>query len=121
MGWEIYPEGMYRSLQLIRKFTGKPIYVTENGIADEADTRRGSFITAHLHMLERAMREGIDVRGYFHWALMDNFEWAHGFSKRFGLYEVNFATQQRKLRSSAGALVRALEGRRAERSVPHPG
>jgi beta-glucosidase len=121
MGWEIYPEGLYSSLQLIRKFTGKPIYVTENGIADEADTRRGPFISAHLKMLERAMTEGIDVRGYFYWSLLDNFEWAHGFTKRFGLYEVNFTTQERKLRPSAGVLVRAIEARRPARSVPDPG
>lgn len=114
MGWEIFPEGMYSSLQLIQKFTGKPIYVTENGIADEADSRRGPFISAHLNMMERAIKEGIDVRGYFHWSLLDNFEWTHGFTNRFGLYDVNFTTQERKLRPSAGVLVRAIEGQRME-------
>jgi beta-glucosidase len=120
MGWEIFPEGMYASLQLVRKFTRKPIYVTENGIADEADTRRGPFISAHLDILDRAINDGIDVRGYFHWSLLDNFEWAHGFNKRFGLYEVNFTTQERKLRSSAGVLVRAIEGHRGEPPAPDP-
>ncbi len=98
MGWEIYPEGLYRALSVIRSHTARPIYITENGLADDSDTKRGSFIRDHLLVMNRAISEGIDIRGYFYWSLLDNFEWAFGYSKRFGLYHVDFSTQQRTLR-----------------------
>jgi beta-glucosidase len=80
-----------------------PLYVTENGIADAADTRRREYIVNHLAWLHRAMREGADVRGYFHWALTDNFEWLEGFSPRFGLVEIDYETLRRTVRPSADA------------------
>ncbi|MCX6150730.1 MAG: family 1 glycosylhydrolase [Ignavibacteriales bacterium] len=101
MGWEIYPEGFYRSLKLINSFTNKPIYITENGIADDSDVKRPKFIKDHLRVMNKAIAEGINVKGYFYWTLMDNFEWAKGFSKRFGLYSVDFNTQERKLRNGS--------------------
>ena len=65
----------------------KPLYVTENGVADERDALRPSFITEHLKVLERVVNEEkINVRGYFHWSLTDNYEWAKGFGQKFGLY-----------------------------------
>jgi beta-glucosidase len=97
MGWEIYPEGLYRSLKVIKRYTTKPIYITENGIADAADTKRAKYIEDHLLVLNKAIADGIDVRGFYYWSLMDNFEWAKGFAKRFGLYHVDFATQKRTL------------------------
>lgn len=97
MGWEIYPEGMYRSLKMIRRYTDKPIYITENGIADAADTKRAKYIEDHLLVINKAIADGFDIRGFYYWSLLDNFEWAKGFSKRFGLYRVDFATQKRTL------------------------
>ena len=101
MGWEIYPEGLYRCLKFISGYTSKPIYITENGIADDSDTKRAKFIEDHLLVMNRAMAEGMNLKGYFYWSLLDNFEWAFGFTKRFGLYHVDYATQQRTLREGS--------------------
>ncbi len=106
MGWEIYPEGFYRLLRRAGKF-GLPVYVTENGIADAADSRRADFLRTHLSAMGRALREGVDVRGYFHWSLMDNFEWAEGYEPRFGLYAMDYATQTRTLRAGAQVFTEA--------------
>jgi len=101
MGWEIYPEGLYRALRMIASRTGVPVYVTENGIADDSDTKRAAFIEDHLMVLNRAIRDGMDIRGYFYWSLIDNFEWTQGYAKRFGLFRVDFATQARTLREGS--------------------
>jgi beta-glucosidase len=101
MGWEIYPEGLYRCLKFISGYTAKPIYITENGIADDSDTKRAKFIEDHLLVMNKAMADGMNVKGYFYWSLMDNFEWAYGFEKRFGLYHVDYATQKRTLREGS--------------------
>jgi len=109
-GWEIYPEGMLEALNAM-KIYGKPLYVTENGIADEKDALRPSFIIEHLKVLEKAIREDkIDVRGYFHWALTDNYEWAKGFGPKFGLYSVDPETKLRKSRKSAEVYRVILKG-----------
>jgi beta-glucosidase len=104
MGWEIYPEGLLESLKMAAAWTKMPLYVTENGLADDSDTKRPVFFRDHLQAMADARRSGIDVRGYFCWSLMDNFEWAHGFDKRFGLYHVDFSTQQRTLRKGSEVL-----------------
>jgi beta-glucosidase len=101
MGWEIYPEGLYRVLKLVTGYTSKPIYITENGIADDSDTKRAKFIEDHLLVLNKAIADGMNIKGYFYWSLMDNFEWAHGFEKRFGLYHVDYKTQERTLRQGS--------------------
>ncbi len=99
-GWEIYPEGLLDALKLMKKY-GTPLYVTENGLADEKDALRSNFITEHVKVLEKAINEEkIDVRGYFHWSLTDNYEWSQGFGKKFGLYEVDLKTKLRKSRMS---------------------
>ena len=100
---EIYPQGLYRVLKAVYKRTrgNKPIYITENGFCDAVDDRRPRAIIEHLAMVHRALSEGIPVRGYFHWTLVDNFEWAEGWSTRFGLIELNQYTQERFPRSSA--------------------
>jgi beta-glucosidase len=100
MGWEIYPEGLYR---ILKRFRGldKPIYITENGLADARDAERANFIRQELHWVKQALRKGVDVRGYFYWSLLDNFEWDKGFWPRFGLVEVNYKTMARKIRPSA--------------------
>ncbi|MEK7643212.1 MAG: glycoside hydrolase family 1 protein [Patescibacteria group bacterium] len=108
MGWEIYPEGLYHVLCGIWRYK-KPIYITENGVADEEDKFREEFIREHVMAMRRAMSEGIDVRGYFYWSLLDNFEWDKGFAPRFGLVEIDYVTQDRRVRSSAEAYKNIIE------------
>lgn len=100
LGWPIYPPGIYKVLVGLKKYK-LPIYITENGVADAQDEYRAKFIVNHLHWIHQAIQEGVDVRGYLHWTLMDNFEWAFGFKPRFGLIEIDYKTQKRKIRKSA--------------------
>lgn len=100
MGWELAPESLYHALIELEHY-GKPIYVTENGLADLRDFHRASYIRDALRAIKRAIEGGADVRGYFHWSLTDNFEWADGFWPRFGLVEIDYATQARRIRPSA--------------------
>jgi beta-glucosidase len=100
LGWEIYPAGLGKLLREWGQRSGVPMYVTENGIADASDTKRPKFIVDHLREIASALADGVDVRGYYHWSLMDNFEWAEGYEPRFGLVEVDFATQERRVRAS---------------------
>ena len=99
-GWEIYPRGIYNVLKSLKHFK-KPIIIMENGIADAADAKRGKFITDHLRFVYQAITEGVDVRGYFYWSLLDNFEWAAGWTMKFGLYSLDRNTFERKMRPSA--------------------
>jgi len=100
MGWELYPEAIYHVLKDLKKYK-LPIYITENGLADAEDKQRAWFITETLKHTHRSISEGVDVRGYFHWSLMDNFEWDKGFWPRFGLIAVDYITQKRTPRQSA--------------------
>jgi beta-glucosidase len=100
LGWEIYPEGLLRLLREASRRYQLPLYITENGIADHRDSLRGGFIEDHIHSVALALQEGLPVQGYFHWSLLDNFEWAEGFEPRFGLYRVNYETLQRTATSS---------------------
>jgi len=102
LGWEIYPEGIYYVLKGLEKYK-KPIYITENGVADAKDKLRKDFIKDHLYWVHRAIQEGVDVRGYLHWSLMDNYEWGknEGFGPRFGLVEIDYRTLNRNPRPSA--------------------
>jgi len=110
-GWEMYPEGMLEALNAMKEY-GKPIYITENGIADARDMLRPRFILDHLEVLDKAINEEkIDVRGYLHWALTDNYEWAKGFEMKFGLYMVDLETKRRKARKSAKIYKRIIEDR----------
>lgn len=102
MGWEIYPEGLYHVLLALKRYK-VPIYITENGVADAGDRHRARFIREHLRWAHKAIQDGVDVRGYFYWSLLDNFEWDKGFWPRFGLIEVDYKTFARKVRSSAEA------------------
>jgi len=101
LGWETYPEGLARVLRAAHRRYGRTLWVTENGIADAHDTRRGAYVVHHLAAVARVLGEGVPVAGYCHWSLYDNFEWAEGFSARFGLYEVDYATQRRTLRAGS--------------------
>jgi beta-glucosidase len=100
LGWDIFPKGIYHVLKYLKKYK-KPIYITENGIADAKDAKRAKFIKEHLKWMHKAISEGADVRGYFHWSLLDNFEWDKGFWPRFGLVEIDYKTMERKIRNSA--------------------
>jgi beta-glucosidase len=96
---EVYPEGIYHLLKRLSRY-GKPIYITENGIPDADDDRRPAFLITHLRQVWKAVMQNTPVMGYYHWSLVDNFEWAEGWNLRFGLIEVNPETQERKLRRS---------------------
>jgi len=101
VNWEIYPDGMLRILREAWSRYRLPIYVTENGIADHEGGQRGAFIESHLEAVNAAIGEGIPVRGYFYWSLIDNFEWAEGYKPRFGLYRVDYSTEKRTLAPGA--------------------
>ncbi len=100
MGWDIYPKALYGCLMQLKKYR-KPIYITENGIADEKDTQRSEFIPNYIREVKRAISNGAPVKGYFYWSLLDNFEWSFGFTRRFGLVEINYDNLERKIRPSS--------------------
>lgn len=100
LGWEIYPAGIYEVLKELKKYR-LPIYILENGLADKTDVQRADFIKEHLRYIHKAIKAGVDVRGYCHWSLVDNFEWAEGFEPKFGLYKFNSRTFERKAKPSA--------------------
>ncbi len=97
---EINPIGFYDFLKEHAVF-GKPIYVTENGLFDLGDETQARYLVAHLVQVQRAISDGVPVKGYFYWTLVDNFEWAEGFTARFGLYHLDVPTQKRTPRLSA--------------------
>jgi beta-glucosidase len=104
MGWEIDADGLYDVLARVhRDYPRLPLYVTENGAAFEgvADPQRIAYLDGHLRAAHRAIADGVDLRGYFVWSLMDNFEWAYGYSKRFGLIHVDYETLARTPKDSA--------------------
>ena len=101
MNWGVYPEGLYENIMRVKQEYKGPIYVTENGIATLEDTERQTFILEHLIEVHRAIKDGADVKGYFYWSSMDNWEWAEGFEPRFGLIGINYDTQEREIRESA--------------------
>jgi beta-glucosidase len=124
MGWEVYPQGLQDLLVSFKADYGHklpPIYITENGMAsdDEVgvdghvhDTQRISFLNRHFEALAGAMERGVDLRGYFCWSLMDNFEWSFGYERRFGMVHVDYKTQQRTLKDSALQFKEFLAGRK---------
>jgi beta-glucosidase len=97
--WDIHPKG-FRMVLDEAKVYGLPVVITENGIADSNDANRGRFLLEHLYELGRAKADGMDIRGYFYWSLLDNFEWASGFCPRFGLHSVDRVTGARVARPS---------------------
>jgi beta-glucosidase len=111
MDWEIYPAGLLEVLREFHARYGLPIYVTENGAGFEDeriaadgvvhDGERLRYVQSHLEMCHRAIAEGVDLRGYLVWSLMDNFEWGFGYAKRFGIVRCDFATQARTAKQSA--------------------
>ncbi|WEF33078.1 GH1 family beta-glucosidase [Pseudoduganella chitinolytica] len=121
MGWEIYPQGLTELLvKLHGQYELPPIYITENGMANPdqvvdghvPDNKRIEFVQRHLGALQEAMRQGVDVRGYFLWSLLDNFEWNSGYAKRFGIVHVDYATQKRTPKDSALWYREFIDGQR---------
>jgi len=118
MGWEIYPEGLHGFLtRMSRDYVGDlPLYVTENGMANADEVLNGTvndhiredFLFAHLQATRRAIADGANVKGFFYWSLLDNYEWAEGYEKRFGLVHVDFETLQRTPKASYHAFARAI-------------
>ena len=100
MGWEVHPRGLEKVMGYASKLN-IPIIITENGIATRDDQKKIRFIKGHVDVLEKCLEDGIDVRGYFYWSLIDNYEWLKGFDARFGLYKVDFSTFERKPTSAA--------------------
>ncbi|WKB55041.1 GH1 family beta-glucosidase [Eleftheria terrae] len=123
MGWEVYPEGLRDLLLGFKERYPRlpPIYITENGMASDdrvvdgrvEDPQRISYLRRHLAAVDEAMRQGVEVKGYFLWSLLDNFEWAYGYERRFGIVHVDYATQQRTPKDSALALRDFLRQRKA--------
>ncbi len=116
MGWEIYPEGLTRLLtRVARDYSGPlPLYVTENGMAAAdalQDDDRVAFVDAHVQAVRAAIDAGAPVQGYFVWSLLDNYEWAEGYAKRFGVVRVDFDSLERQPKASYQALKAALEHR----------
>ncbi|HET9052380.1 MAG TPA: family 1 glycosylhydrolase [Candidatus Dormibacteraeota bacterium] len=105
-GWAIEPDGLRRALHLVADVSGLPVLVTENGVADTADELRPRFLVDHVAAVHRAVEEGVDVRGYLHWTSMDNFEWAAGYTQRFGLVSVDRQTLERSPKPSAAVYER---------------
>jgi beta-glucosidase len=110
IGWEVYPRGLYDIVQRVSKDYKLPIEITENGCSygdypdangRVTDTRRIDYYREHLRELAHAIRDGADVRGYHAWSIFDNFEWAEGYTQRFGLVYIDFPTQRRYMKDSA--------------------
>lgn len=99
--WEVNAEGMYNLLKLIYRKIKKPILITENGISTLDETQRISYIIRHLEAINRAIRDGVDVKGYLYWSFVDNFEWAEGYTQFFGLNAINHHTFERIPKASA--------------------
>jgi beta-glucosidase len=127
--WEVFPSGLTEILRWVHKRYGKmPLYITENGaafydppVADHGRVRdplRVSYLRAHLRAAHAALAHGIDLRGYFLWSLLDNLEWSLGFSKRFGIVHVDFATQERTPKDSARYYARVIASRGAALTEP---
>ncbi len=101
LGWDMQPEKLQLLLERLWRRFKLPIIITESGTADKNDTYRKWWIEESIRSIDRAQHNGVKMQGYIHWSLLDNFEWAEGFWPRFGLIEVNYKTQQRKVRESA--------------------
>jgi beta-glucosidase len=129
MGWEIYPRGLTEVLlRLQRDYPVPPLYVTENGAAFKdqlvdgalADGQRTDYIARHIDAVGEAIRQGVRMQGYMVWSLLDNFEWASGYEKRFGIVHVDYSNQERTLKSSARWYADFLRRQKALREQREP-
>jgi len=117
MGWEFYPDALEACIRRAHALTGAPIVVTENGVAVDEDRERIEYVAQALRGVLACLGDGLPVLGYLYWSLLDNFEWAFGYAPRFGIVEVDRATQRRTLRPSAHWLGSVA---RANRLLPVP-
>ena len=113
-GWEIYPEALGHTVRLAAAHACVPVLVTENGMATDDDDARIAYTRAALHGLAGSIGDGVDVRGYVHWTLLDNFEWTSGYSKTFGLIAVDRRTFRRTVKPSGHWLGRVARANRLE-------
>lgn len=111
MGWGIYPRGIYNVTQKLKRYN-LPILILENGTPDASDKWRAEFIRDHVAELMRSYADGADIRGYFYWSLLDNYEWSEGFWPKFGLVAVERASQKRTIRPSARAYAKIIKNSR---------
>ncbi len=100
-GWEVYPQALGHTVRLAAERAGVPVLVTENGMATDDDDARIAYTTAALEGLAGALADGVDVRGYLHWSLLDNFEWTSGYRMTFGLVAGDRTTLTRTVKPSA--------------------
>ncbi|HEX4579287.1 MAG TPA: glycoside hydrolase family 1 protein [Candidatus Dormibacteraeota bacterium] len=119
-GWAIDPDALRRAITTLWEEFHLPIMVTENGVADEHDELRPGFIVDHLAAVSEALGAGVDVRGYLHWSSMDNFEWAEGYSKRFGLLAVDRRTMERIPKPSATVFAEICRTHLVPRTTSRP-
>ena len=112
MGYELWPQALEGTIRYAASRSGVPVYVTENGIGTDHDGQRIAYYREALQALIRCIEDGVDVRGYYAWSLLDNFEWIHGYGPRFGLVSVDRTTQQRTPKRSAGLLGDVARSRR---------
>jgi beta-glucosidase len=101
MGYEFWPEALEATIRYASEKSGVPIYVTENGIGTDDDEQRIEYVRRALAGVTQCLKDGLDVRGYFYWSLLDNFEWLFGYGPRFGLVSVDRETQLRTAKPSA--------------------
>ena len=106
MGYEFWPQALGATIRRAATATGVPVLVTENGVATDDDAQRTEFVRGALDSVLECLAEGVDVRGYTYWSLLDNFEWAHGYRPAFGLVAVDRATRARTPKPSAAWLGR---------------
>jgi beta-glucosidase len=128
--WDVLPESMYWCTRFLGEQYATPMYITENGLSTAdwvgldgrvRDTQRVDFTTRYLRELERAVAEGVDVRGYFHWSILDNFEWIEGYSQRFGLVHVDFETLVRTPKDSFDWYAGVIRSNGQTLAAPAPG
>lgn len=108
MDWNFAPERIYDALMILKRYK-KPIYISEAGVADASDSGRAEYITKQIEGALKAINDGVDVRSHIYWSLLDNYEWALGFEKRFGLVQVNYDTLERTIRPSAFVYKKIIE------------
>jgi beta-glucosidase len=117
MGWDIDPAGLYKQIRLVDKRYGKPMMITENGIATEDDDQRVWYMRNHIAAVGKAISEGYDVRGYFAWSLADNYEWHYGYTAKFGLATMDPKTYVRVPKPSADKFTSLIKGNPTVKSV----
>jgi beta-glucosidase/6-phospho-beta-glucosidase/beta-galactosidase len=108
MDWNFAPEYIYGALKMLSRYK-KPLFISEAGLADATDSGRAEYIQKQVAATWKAIQDGMDVRGHMYWSLLDNYEWALGFEKRFGLVAINYDTLERTIRPSAYVYKRICE------------